>query len=93
MHPDDIADLYSLVPVGARGRILYEPVLLAQTTEGIFLESHPDVYRRMTGEALSLVREAAEQAGISCEIDGSEAAKVLQARRGVASPVDWVHHD
>jgi L,D-transpeptidase ErfK/SrfK len=83
VHPGDIADLYSLVPLGARGRILYEPVLLAETAEGIFLEAHPDVYRRMTGDALSLVREAAEQAGISCEIDWSEAAKVLHARRGV----------
>jgi L,D-transpeptidase ErfK/SrfK len=90
LHPDDIARLYPRVPVGARGRILYEPVLLAQTPEGIFLEAHPDVYRRMTGDALPFVQEAAEQAGISCEIDWSEAARVLQARRGVASPVDWV---
>ena len=90
MHPDDIGGLYALVPLGARGRILYEPVLLAQTVEGIFLEAHPDVYRRMTGDALSLVRDMAEQAGISCEIDWFEAAKVLQARQGVARPVDWV---
>ena len=39
MHPDDIALLYPLVPVGARGRIVYEPILLAQTPEGIFLEA------------------------------------------------------
>jgi L,D-transpeptidase ErfK/SrfK len=90
IHPDDIAALYALVPIGARGRILYEPVLLAQTAEGIFLEAHPDVYRRVTGDALSLVRDMAEQAGISCEIDWSEVAKVLQARHGVARPVDLV---
>jgi L,D-transpeptidase ErfK/SrfK len=88
MHPDDIALLYPLVPVGARGRIVYEPILLAQTPEGIFLEAHPDVYRRMTTDALSLVQESAAAPGISSEIAWAEAAKVLQARRGIASPVD-----
>jgi L,D-transpeptidase ErfK/SrfK len=90
LHPDDVARLYPLVPVGARGRVVYEPILLAETAEGIFLEAHPDVYRHMTRDALSLVREGAEAAGISSDIDWSEAAKVVQARRGTAHPVDWV---
>ena len=91
MHPDDIARLYPLVPLGARGRIVYEPILLAKTPEGIFLEVHPDVYRRMTSDALSLVRETAATAGVSADIDWAEAAKVLQARRGNATHVDLAH--
>ena len=93
LHPDDIARLYPLVPLGALGRIVYEPVLLAQTPEGILLEAHPDVYRRMTRNALSLVRETATAAGIGGEIDWAEAAKVLQARRGIATRVDCSGQD
>jgi L,D-transpeptidase ErfK/SrfK len=93
MHPDDIARLYPLVPLGARGRIVYEPVLLAQTPGGILLEAHPDVYRRMTRNALSLVRETATAAGIGSEIDWAEAANVLQARRGIATRVDCSGED
>ena len=88
LHPDDIAHLYPRVPLGARGSVVYEPVLLANTSDGIFLEAHPDVYRRMTADALSLVRESATTAGISGEIDWAEAAKLLQARRGIATRVD-----
>lgn len=91
LHPDDIARLYPLVPLSARGRIVYEPVLLAQTPDGIFLEAHPDVYRRMTWDALSLIRESASTAGIIGEIDWAEAANVLQARRGYAARIDLPH--
>ena len=89
MHPDHIAFLYPLVPVGARGRVVYEPVLLAQTADGIFLEAHFDIYRRNTADALASIRQSAVAAGISGEIDWAEAAKTLRARRGIARPVDF----
>jgi L,D-transpeptidase ErfK/SrfK len=88
MHPDDIARVYPSVPLGGKGRIVYEPILLAQTPEGIFLEAHPDTYRRMDQSALSLVQERAAAAGITREIDWAEAARVLEGRRGVARRID-----
>lgn len=91
LHPDDIARLYPLVPLGARGRIVYEPVLLANTPDGIFLEAHPDVYRRVTGDVLALIRESATTAGIGGDIDWAEVAKVLKARRGIATRVGLPH--
>lgn len=89
LHPDDIARLYPLVPLGARGRIIYQPILLAQTADGIFLETHPDVYRRMRADALSVVRESAAAAGITDAIDWAEAARVVRARRGIARSIGW----
>jgi L,D-transpeptidase ErfK/SrfK len=89
MHPDDIAFLYPLVTVGARGRVVYEPLLLAQTADGIFLEAHVDVYRRNSKDALVSIRQSAIAAGIGGEIDWAAAAEVLQARRGVARPVNF----
>ena len=88
MHPDDIARLYPLVPLGTRGRIVYEPILLAQTPEGIFLEAHPDIYKRMGKDALSFLRENAAAAGVSGQIDWAEVARVLHARVGIVRRID-----
>ena len=90
LHPDDIARVYPLVPLGTRGRIVYEPLLLAETPEGIFLEAHPDVYRRMGKDPLSFVRERAAVAGLGGHIDWAEATNVLQARRGTARRIGWI---
>lgn len=87
VHPEDIASLYPRVAVGTRGQIAYEPVLLARTADGIFLEAHPDVYRRVKGDPLWSVREMAAAAGISGEIDWPEVGRVLHARSGIARAV------
>lgn len=87
MHPDDIAALFPRVVTGTRGRIVYSPVLLAKTANGIFVEAHPDIYRRMAGDPLALVRDIANAVGIANEIDWVQVARVLKARRGMAVPV------
>jgi L,D-transpeptidase ErfK/SrfK len=87
LHADDIANLYPRVFLGTRGRVVYEAVLLARTADGIFLEAHPDVYRRTRGDPLSSVREMAAVAGISGEIDWPEVGRVLHARSGIARAV------
>jgi L,D-transpeptidase ErfK/SrfK len=87
MHPDDIESLFARVSLGARGRIVYEPILLAQTPDGILLEAHPDVYRLEKGDPVARVRAIANAAGIAGEIDWQQVARVLKARRGNAVQV------
>jgi L,D-transpeptidase ErfK/SrfK len=91
LHPDDMARIYPLVPLGARGRIIYQPILLARTSEGVFLEVHPDIYRRMAGDGLSAIRESAAATGLAATIDWTAAANVLRARRGIATRIDRIH--
>jgi L,D-transpeptidase ErfK/SrfK len=86
LHPDDIGWLYPRVSLGTRGRIVYEPVLLAETEQGIFLEAHPDVYRRTSGNPLADLRATAAAAGVH-GIDWGTAARVLRERRGIATAV------
>ena len=83
MHPDDVTALYSRVETGTAGRIVYEPVLLAETAEGIFLEAHPDVYRMATDTG-ARVRQLAAAGDLVDDIDWSAVALELTARRGVA---------
>jgi L,D-transpeptidase ErfK/SrfK len=87
LHPDDIRWLYPRVSVATRGRIVYEPVLLAETDQGVFLEAHPDVYRRASGNPLGDLRATAAAAGVTNRIDWNTAARVLRDRRGIATPV------
>lgn len=86
LHPDDVALLFRAVAVGAAGEIVYEPLRLVQMRDGrIWLEAHPDVYRRAR-DPLLVVRELASQDELESEIDWLMVREVLRAKRG--TPVD-----
>jgi L,D-transpeptidase ErfK/SrfK len=87
VHPDDIARLFDLVSVGTAGRFIYEPVLIAQDGEDVFLEVHGDVYRRSAVSALGHARTRADELGLTGRIDWTRAAEVASARHGVARVV------
>ena len=87
LHPDDIETLFAAVSVGDRGRTIYEPVMLADTPGGLYLEAHRDSYRRVQGDTLTIVRETARAAGLEPCIDWTAAAAVLRARDGIARRV------
>jgi L,D-transpeptidase ErfK/SrfK len=86
LHPEDIEAVYREIAVGATGAIVYEPVLLAVTAEGPFLEAHRDVYRRGAA-TIDQVRSAARAAGVDPQIDWARAADVLRRREGIARVV------
>jgi L,D-transpeptidase ErfK/SrfK len=86
LHPEDIQVVYSEVVVGGAGATVYEPVLLAATAEGPFLEAHRDVYRRGAA-TIDQVRSAATAAGVEAQIDWTRAVDVLRRREGVARSV------
>ena len=83
LHPEDIAVVYGKVVAGAPGAIVYEPVLLAVTAAGPFLEAHRDVYRR-GAVTIGQVRSAARAAGVDAQIDWTRAADVLRRHEGIA---------
>lgn len=87
MTPEDIARLFPRISIGTRGRIIYEPVLVALQDGAVYLEVHPDIYRRGAGAARDVARALAEAAGLSEWIDWSEANVVAAARDGIARDV------
>lgn len=88
VHPDDVEALFGRVDVGTPGLFVYEPVLLAIDGGEIFLEVHPDVYRRARAP-LVVVRELADQMGIGHLIDWAVADRVVSDRHGVARSVSF----
>jgi L,D-transpeptidase ErfK/SrfK len=83
LHPDDVRVLFSEVTVGTRGRIIDEPVLLAHLEDEIFLEAHPDAYKRSV-DPLGKVLERARAGGFIDSLDLSLANEVLRKRDGIA---------
>jgi L,D-transpeptidase ErfK/SrfK len=86
LHPDDIEALYQQVAIGERGRIIYEPVLVSYDGTDVYLEVHPDPYRRAP-DTLARALELLDQAGLSGLSDTAEVARAVRQTEGLATPV------
>jgi L,D-transpeptidase ErfK/SrfK len=86
LHPDDIAWLFPRVQIGMTVQTVYEPILLADIGGQIFLEVHPDVYRRVP-ISLNAVRALAASRGLAARIDWAIAARVVSLHHGIAREI------
>jgi L,D-transpeptidase ErfK/SrfK len=86
MHPDDVADLFERVSVGTAGVSLYQPVIVAVIDGRIWLEAHPDEYRRAP-DAARYVRDLIQRLGLGASVDWTAIDRVLRLRRGRAVDV------
>lgn len=87
LQPHDISALFDQVNVGARGVVLYQPVLLAIHGEDVFIEAHRDIYRRGPADALEFVRMRAYELGVLDRVNWDRVAAVIRERAGIARPV------
>lgn len=84
---EDAARLYEKVAVGEPVRIVYQPVLLAHLPDGsIWLEADPDAYGR-GGMTIGELETLAQRHGLHDAVDWDRAARVLEAREGLARRV------
>jgi L,D-transpeptidase ErfK/SrfK len=86
LHPDDIEELFAAVQIGAQGRILYEPVLLAREGDSVFLEVHADSYRE-GADPLLFILDRARSEGFIDMLDLPLVQKVIEKRDGIARDV------
>jgi L,D-transpeptidase ErfK/SrfK len=87
MLPEHIEKLFPLVAVGTKGEIIYEPVKLAQSSEGrVFLEVHRDIYRKMQslpGE----VKKNIEKRSLTDKVDWNKISVIVNEKLGIAEDV------
>ena len=81
MHPDDVAALFDRVAVGATGVLIYEPIVTAVIAGRVWIEAHPDPYRRAP-DALADVKRFADEHALHDRIDWTKVAFVLKTRAG-----------
>lgn len=86
MHPDDVALLFEKVAPGTTGASIYRPVTIARIDDRVFVEAHPDGYRRGP-LALAHVQAMAERDGYAEMVDWPAVERVLRLQRGLAVDV------
>ena len=92
LRADDIEALYAQVSQGDRGRIVYEPVLVAYDGTDVYVEVHPDPYARVPNiqqRALALL----EAAGLTEMSDREEVMDAVRQAEGIAVPVTAMTRD
>jgi L,D-transpeptidase ErfK/SrfK len=87
LQGEGIEDLFGRVDVGTRGRIIYEPVLMAVRGNEVYLEVHRDVYRRMSMSAGQRARELATRLALADRIDWTIVTSEIERQAGIARRV------
>ncbi len=72
--------------MGALGRIIYQPVLIARTENAVFLEAHPDVYRIGLNPLAAVIDRATEE-GFLDMLDLERVQEVIRNQDGIARDV------
>jgi L,D-transpeptidase ErfK/SrfK len=80
--PGDIEDLFARVEVGTPGLSIYEPNVLQLVAGELWLEAHPDVYRRGPANPVADVLERAARLIPGLTIDAREVETLLRRRDG-----------
>lgn len=85
MYPEDIRELFPLVPKDAAGAFVYETIKFGQRSGRIFVEVHKDLYGLQPGPWRHATRILREQ-GLEGKIDEAKLLRALEERRGY--PID-----
>ncbi len=85
LYPEDIEKLFPLVKVGTPVLILYEPVKYGFREGRIYVEVHPDIYRRIP-DLVAYGLDRAISLGLMERIDLLLLLKALKEKKGV--PLD-----
>jgi L,D-transpeptidase ErfK/SrfK len=87
MLPWEIAKLFPQIELGTPVKIIYRPVKMALTAQGrIFLEAHPDIYRKKL-DFMALVKDLAQKNQLVERIDWDRVPKILKAKEGIAQDI------
>ena len=82
LYPEDIERLFTIVPNGAPGEIVYEPVKIGTRDGDVYVEAHPDIYD--TGyDYLTAAKELLRAKNWENVVDWGILTEALQQKRGV----------
>lgn len=85
MYPEDIHELFPMVPRGATGAFVYQTIKVGRRDGKVFVEVHPDLYGLQPGpwrETMKLL----DAQGLRTRVDEAKLLVAIQEKRG--HPVD-----
>jgi L,D-transpeptidase ErfK/SrfK len=89
LYPEHIEQLFNEVQVGTPVKIIYEPVKIGLRGRVVFMEVHPDIYRRVRNmEELAL--KALQDRGLLAHVFPENLTKALLLRDGTPHSIGWL---
>lgn len=85
-YPEHIKVLFPQVPVGTKLEIIYEPIKLGQKNGQVFVEAHPDVYRRIPDYNQYALNKMAQHP-LAKQIDQKKLLMAAKLQNGVPTNV------
>lgn len=82
LYPEDILNLYPIVPIGTPVNIVYEPIKIGFQEGHIFIEVHEDIYQRIP-DFLQFTLKKLEKKGIKNLVKIEKLKEALDQKRGV----------
>lgn len=81
-YPEHIRILYPQVPVGTKLEIIYEPVKFGKLNGQIFVEAHPDVYKKIP-DYYQYARQKLAQSPYANQVDAGRLSAALRLQNGM----------
>jgi L,D-transpeptidase ErfK/SrfK len=85
LYPEDIEQLFPMVPIGSPGKFVYQPVKIGARDGRIYAEVHPDIYT-LTPGLFSEARRILTEFGWVDRVDGKRLQRAVEEQSGV--PLD-----
>jgi L,D-transpeptidase ErfK/SrfK len=86
LYPEDIEQLFPMVPIGSPGEFVYQPVKIGARGGRIFAEVHPDIYTQVPG-MFSEARRILSELGWQDRVDAEMLERVVREQSGVPADV------
>jgi L,D-transpeptidase ErfK/SrfK len=85
-YPEHIRILYPQVPVGTKLEIIYEPVKFGKQNGQIYVEAHPDVYKKLP-DYNQYAQQKLSQSPYANQVDPKRLTAALQLQNGVPTNI------
>jgi len=85
-YPEHIRILYPQVPVGTKLEIIYEPIKFGKLNGQIYVEAHPDVYKKIPSYN-QYAQQKLSQSPYANQVDSSRLSTALKLQNGVPTNI------
>ncbi len=85
-YPEHIRLLFPQVPMGSKIELIYEPIKLGKRGGQIFVEAHPDVYRKIP-DYMQYAAQKLEQYPFAAQVDRKRYQMAVNLQNGVPTDV------
>ncbi len=81
LYPEDIIELYNIIPVGTQVTVVNQPIKLAWIDNGLYLEAHPEVDQAIRMEETGEI--------VSAKLSNTDMERIIKAAGPYKDHLQW----